>query len=123
MTWQRLVAFYSGAKSVPLLANKAWMKRRNPSEGDSQPPSKKRSVSYVTFSRWKKEFDGQCPGLNVISDTVYGGAKRTVIKLKCIMKLEYFYYKKDKKRTKICKLVFHSFTLTVLFEVEPHKAS
>ena len=74
MTWQRLVAFYSSsAKSVPLLANKpsglankARMKRRNPSEEDSQPPSKKRSVSYVTFSRWKKEFDGQCSGLNVI---------------------------------------------------------
>ena len=105
MTWQRLVAFYSGAKSVPLLANKpaslankARVKRRNPSEEDSQPPSKKRSVSYVTFSRWKKEFDGQCKTMSWLEcDTVYGGARRTVIKLKCIMKLESFYYKKDKK--------------------------
>ena len=91
MTWQRLVAFYSGAKSVPLLANKpsslankARMKRRNPSEEDSQPPSKKRSVSYVTFSRWKKKFDGQCKTMSWLEcDTVYGGEKRTVIKLKC----------------------------------------
>ena len=60
------------------------MKRRNPSEEDSQPPSKKRSVSYVTFSRWKKEFDGQCKTMSWLEcDTVYGGAKRTVIKLKC----------------------------------------
>ena len=65
-------------------------------------------MSYVTFSRWKKEFDGQCKTMSWLEcDTVYGGAKRTVIKLKCIMKLESFYYKKD---TKICKVVFHSFT-------------
>ena len=63
--------------------------RKRCSDSVTSEGGKKRSVSYSTYIKWRREFDKECQTISWLDCDTIGKGKRTVKRLKCKVCLKY----------------------------------